>query len=65
MANENNFTENNLEDLYKAVNFVNDLMDNHLAPENEEAREVFFEVEDLLEKAWCVLRNYLFDDEEG
>ena len=65
MNNENNFTENNLEDIYGAVSFINDLMDNHLAPADEEACEVFHEVEDLLEKAWCVLRNYLFDDEEG
>jgi len=65
MKRENNFTENNLEDIYGAVNFINDLMDNHLAPEDEEECEVYRQVQDLLEKAWCVLRDYLFDDEEG
>ena len=65
MKERNNFTENNLEDIYGAVSFITDLMDNHLAPSDEEACEVFHKVEDLLDEAWCVLRTYLFDDEEG
>ena len=65
MNGENNFTENNLEDIYGAVNFITDLMDNHLAPSDEKACEVYYKVEDLLDEAWCVLRNYLFPDEEG
>ena len=65
MADGNNFTENNLEDIYGAVNFVNNLMDNHLAPSNEEACEVFYKVQELLEEAWGVLRDYLYQDVEG
>lgn len=65
MNSENNFTENNLEDIYKAVDFINELMDNHLAPSDEKACEVYFKVKDLLEDAWCELSNYLFPDKEG
>ena len=65
MADGNNFTENNLEDIYGAVNFINNLMDNHLAPSDEEACEVYHKVQDLLEEAWGVLRDYLYQDVEG
>lgn len=63
MAGENNFTENNLDDIYGAVNFITDLMDNHLAPSDPQACEVFHKVNDLLDEAWCELRNYLYPEE--
>ena len=65
MKYTNEFTENNLEDIYGAVNFINDLMDNHLAPDDKEASDVYYKVKDLLEEAWCLLKNYLSDEEEN
>ena len=65
MNNENNFTENNLDDIFRAIDFITDLMDSHLAPSDEKARDVYYKVDDLLDEAWCVLKNYLLGDEEG
>ena len=64
MNDENNFTENNLEDIYRAVDFITDLMGNHLAPSDEQAFEVFSKVEDLLDDAWCILKDYIRNHEK-
>ena len=65
MNNENNFTENNLDDIFRAIDFITDLMDSHLAPSDEKACDVYYKVDDLLDEAWCILKNYLLGDEEG
>lgn len=58
-------TENNIEDIYMAVNFITDLMDNHLAPSDSKACDVYYKVEDLLDEAWCILKTYLEENVEG
>lgn len=65
MNNENNYTENNLDDIFRTIDFITDLMDSHLAPSDEKACDVYYKVHDLLDEAWCMLKDYLLGDDEG